>query len=327
MLSVSVLIPTYNCQQYLAQAVQSAIHPEVLEIIVVDDGSTDDTANAVEALARSHFASAQTKLRYIQQPNQGVSAARNRGIKVAKGDLIAFLDADDWFEPEKLSKQVACFEANAELDIVQCGWQRVNASGELLAEVTPWLEVKELTLGNFLRFKPVLPSALMVRRQCLLEIDGFDTALEAAEDVDLMSRLLLKGYRAEWVTDVLVNYRQHGSNAMGNALTQARDINKFLDKFFAQADLPSYVQMLENSVRYYTLIWAACYLQSTGHFKEMAQQLRKAWRYSPHLPTEALICWIESFEAFGWQQEDSLNALLASEEWQQLVRWLLIQRS
>lgn len=338
MLTVSVVIPTYNCQKYIAEAIRSAIHPSVIEIIVVDDGSTDATVDVVDSVQQSLRTSAIASdvkriqkrdaqlVRYISQSNQGVSSARNRGIGEASGDCIAFLDADDWFLPQKLSRQIACFESNETLDIVQSGWQRVDENGNLLETITPWLDAPELTLESFLQFKPVLPSALLIRRECLAKTK-FDTDLAAAEDVDLMSRLLLKGYRAGWVKEALVSYRQHGHNAMGNALMQARDVNKFLDKFFSRQELPEQVRMMERSVRYHTLTWIACYLQSTGHYKETAQQLRQAWRYSPHLPAEALVYWMDSFEKFDLQaQTYALPSLLASEEWQQLVRWLMMQK-
>lgn len=338
MLTVSVVIPAYNCQKYLAKAIRSAIHPAVIEIIVIDDGSTDKTAEVVsdvkqslceKAIARAEDSTSAHHagvVRYVAQSNQGVSSARNRGIDEATGDLVAFLDADDWFLPQKLSRQIACFEADAALDIVQSGWQRVDEKGNLLETVSPWLSAPELTLENFLQFKPVLPSALLIRRSCLIDTK-FDIDLAAAEDVDLMSRLLLKGYKAGWVKEALVNYRQHGHNAMGNSLTQARDLNKFLNKFFGQPNLPEQIRMMERSVRYQTLIWVACYLQSTGHYKETVQQLKRAWQYSPHLPAEALIYWADSFEKFNSQKPaHTFSSLLASDEWKQFVRWLLVQK-
>ena len=326
MLTISVVIPTYNCHQYIATAIKSALHSSVVEIIVVDDGSTDETTDVVEDVKQELTADGIDShlLRYIFQTNRGVSAARNRGIDEARGDLIAFLDADDFFFEQKLSRQIDVFESDETVDIVQCGWKRVNESGGLLETVRPWTEAPKLTIGDFLKFKPILPSALLVRRACLVETK-FDTELEAAEDVDLMSRLLLKGYRAEWVKESLVGYRQHGSNAMGNSLKQARDLNKFLDSFFGKPDLPEHVQMLEQAVRYYTLVWVACCLQSTGHYVEMSQQLRKAWQYSPHLPIEALVCWIDSFEKFGLNSPERLDELFNTQEWQDTVGWLLTQ--
>ena len=323
--NVSVIIPTYNCQQYLAKAIESAIAQEVGEVIVVDDGSTDRTRHIVEAFSQLDF---QPELYYIYQTNQGVCAARNRGIRAARGDLIAFLDADDWYLPHKLSRQASLFANDPDLGLVQSGWQRVTESEQLIAAVRPWEFAPELTLANWLRYKPVLPSALMIRKRWLVEVGGFDPEFQAAEDVELVSRLAVSGCRAAWLKEVAVSYRQRSGSAMGNGLIQARDLAKFLDKFFQQPELPAAAQLLESSVRYHTLVWAAWYLQNTGYLPEMADYLRQSWHYSPYLPTEALAHWIESFDSFSLNAGNpiDMNTLLASSDWQRLVRWLLQQK-
>ena len=326
MLTISVVIPTYNCQHYIAKAIESAIAQEVSEIIVVDDGSTDNTHSVVdEFLSRS----LQPKLRYVRQPNRGVCAARNHGIRIAQGELVAFLDADDWFLPNKLAKQKALFAADIELGLVQSGWQRVNESGQLIFEVKPWESVPELTLASWLRHKPVLPSALMIRKCWLEKVGGFDPAFRAAEDVELVSRLAVQGCQSAWLKEVAVSYRQRSGSAMGNGLIQASDLSKFLDKFFQQSDLPATAQLLENSVRYHTLVWAAWYLQSTGYLSEMADYLRRAWQHSPYLPAAALVHWVESFTSFSAEagRPIDIRALLDSPDWQGLVRWLLVTKA
>ncbi len=320
MLSVSVVVPTYNCRDYISEAIQSAIGPAVREIIVVDDGSTDDTQNVVSKMACS-------ELKYFFQQNQGVSAARNRGIEAASSQLVAFLDADDYYLPYKVEQQIAVFEANPVLGLVQSGWQRVDEAGAPVAEVTPWKSVPELTVENWLRFKPVLPSALMVRREWLLKVGGFDPQLKAAEDVDLVSRLALQGCHCAWLEQVAVSYRQRTNSAMGDALIQAQDLARFLDKFFRQSNLPESVQVIEQSVRYHTLVWAAWYLQHTGALAEMASCLRRAWQYSPYLPIESLIHWADSFSSFSQEHGSPFDMakLIQSQHWQQLVQWLLVQ--
>ena len=101
---VSVIIPVYNSAKYIQKAIDSVLDQTYsnYEIIVVDDGSTDET--------RQKLQSYQNKIRYVFQENQGSATARNTGIKLAKGDLVAFLDSDDfWSMPEKLDRQGACF--------------------------------------------------------------------------------------------------------------------------------------------------------------------------------------------------------------------------
>lgn len=326
MLTISVVIPTYNCQQYVAEAIESAIAQDASEVVVIDDGSTDDTRSVIDSFLNRNL---QTELRYIRQSNQGVCAARNHGIRVSRGELVAFLDADDWYLPNKLAKQAALFVADPDLGLVQSGWQRVSESGQFISDVKPWETVPELTLANWLRYKTVLPSALMVRKCWLEKVGGFDPAFQAAEDVELVSRLAASGCRSAWLREVATSYRQRSGSAMGDGLVQARDLSKFLDKFFQQSDLPAAAQLLENSVRYHTLVWAAWYLQSTGYLAEMAAYLRHAWQYSPYLPAEALTHWIESFTSFALEANSPLDvrALIDSSDWQDLVRWLLSQGS
>src|SRR5947209_1330223 len=124
---ISVIIPVYNGERHLAEALDSVLsqahHP--LEVIVVDDGSTDNTA----AVARKYSA-----VRYYHQANGGSAAARNRAIELAHGDLFAFLDADDVWAPEKLKRQMAVLEAEPELEAV-LGFAQQFFSPELPPEI------------------------------------------------------------------------------------------------------------------------------------------------------------------------------------------------
>src|SRR5215469_16427814 len=101
---VSIVIPTYNASHFIAAAVESCLAQDYtpVEVLVVDDGSTDDTVSVLEPYRAS--------IRYFWQPNDGPARARNRGIAEARGQLIAFLDADDIWLPNKLSQQVQCLE-------------------------------------------------------------------------------------------------------------------------------------------------------------------------------------------------------------------------
>ena len=110
--SISVIIPTYNSAVFLPEALQSVLSQTFLpqDVIVVDDGSTDDTEDVLEPFRRH--------IHYIRQENQGPAVARNRGIAEAKGDLIAFLDADDVWVPEKLERQVNVLIENPRIGLV-----------------------------------------------------------------------------------------------------------------------------------------------------------------------------------------------------------------
>ncbi|HEY9623085.1 MAG TPA: glycosyltransferase [Crinalium sp.] len=315
---VSVIIPTYNGDRYLAQAIDSALAQTYRdhEVIVIDDGSTDRTKVILQAYGG--------RIRAISQKNQGVAIARNHGIAVARGELVAFLDADDVFLPDKLAAQVAVFDTHPWSGMVHSGWQRITASGALLNAVEPWHTVPKLTLENWLRWKPVLPSAMMIRREWLQRSGGFDPRFPPAEDTELVLRLALMGCEADWLRQVTVCYRQHEDSAMHQGLPQARSLAAVIDHFFSHPHLPESIRLLESRTRYNTLVWIAWYLHHTGHPTEMAQVLRQAWAYSPHTPVQTVVHWIDSFAESSRSVGAVLDtyALVQSAEWQQLEHWI-----
>src|SRR5579859_5180997 len=159
---VSVIIPVYNGQQYLAAALDSVVKQDYspLEIIVVDDGSTDESARVAQAYP---------EVRYLYQPNQGAAAARNAGIAAAEGALIAFLDHDDLWMPNKLR-----LHANYLLDNPQV---RFTISTQLIyleegVERPDWLRVEDI------EYPQPLLSALVVRKETFFEIGVFDTSFK-----------------------------------------------------------------------------------------------------------------------------------------------------
>ncbi|MFM7427887.1 MAG: glycosyltransferase family 2 protein, partial [Elainella sp.] len=205
---VSVVIPAYNCADYLPAAIESVLAQTYrdFEIIVVDDGSTDATPEVLHRYGNQLVA--------ISQANQGVALARNHGIQIAQGEWVAFLDADDLFLPDKLAAQMALAEANPALGLIHSGWQRVDSQGRFLMDVEPWQQVPDLTLESWLRWKPVLPSAMLFRRDWLERSGGFDPRFPPAEDTELVLRLALMGCEAAWLRQITVKYRQHESSAM-----------------------------------------------------------------------------------------------------------------
>ena len=138
---VSIIIPVYNCELYITQAIESVLNQTYTdyEIIVIDDGSTDNTHQVLQPYMK--------KIRYFSQENKGLSATRNQGIKMAKGKLISLLDADDLFLYYKLQEQVAIFEAEPSIGLVQSGWRLVNEKGEKIEDVKPWHKSPELDLS------------------------------------------------------------------------------------------------------------------------------------------------------------------------------------
>jgi glycosyltransferase involved in cell wall biosynthesis len=180
---VSVIIPTYNSGHLVVEAVASALAQSLApaEVIVVDDGSTDDT--------RQRLAPFGPPLRYIHQVNQGVAAARNTGLHEATGELIAFLDADDVWHPLKLELQVTCLHSEAEPGLLGTGtvnwpdeqFSTIDRSSRLRAVRVPF---DDLVVRNYF-----FNSSVVVRKEVLERVGEFDRLLQGPEDYDLWLRV------------------------------------------------------------------------------------------------------------------------------------------
>ncbi len=181
-LRVSVIIPTYNRGWIIKEAIDSVLSQDYrdFELIVVDDGSTDNTDDILNSYREDIIV--------FRQKNQGVSAARNRGLAEASGRFIAFLDSDDLWLPQKLSRQVEFFNKNPDAQICQTEetWirkgVRVNPKKR---HKKPWGMIFEPSLALCL----VSPSAVMIRRSLFEKVGGFDETLPACEDYDLWLRI------------------------------------------------------------------------------------------------------------------------------------------
>ena len=187
---VSAVIPTYNRPDFLREALASAVAQtyQDSEIIVVDDGSTHAARDATRQVVEEFAGARPHSIRYLFQPHQGVSAARNRGVTASQGGLLAFLDSDDVWQPEKLARQVAFFDAQPTAHICQTEeiWirhgVRVNPHNK---HRKPHGDIFVQSLDRCL----VSPSAVMLRRELFERVGGFDTQLPACEDYDLWLRL------------------------------------------------------------------------------------------------------------------------------------------
>jgi glycosyltransferase involved in cell wall biosynthesis len=187
---ISVIIPTYNRSQFLAEAVESVLAQSVFqsrkysfEIIIIDDGSTDDTRKVVERFSGP--------INYYYQPHQGVSRARNHGLEKAKGEFIAFLDSDDLWLPEKIKLQMNVMENLPHLmgctteEIWLRRGKRVNPR-EKHRKYSGWIFPHALPLCI------LSLSASLFRRQVFEEIGTFDESLPACEDYDFSLRYSLR---------------------------------------------------------------------------------------------------------------------------------------
>ena len=189
--TVSVVVPAYNAAAFVGRAVDSVLAQSGVdyELLVVDDGSKDDTVAVLGAYG--------DRLRVLVQANAGPAAARNRGLHEARGRYVAFLDADDWWLPEKLARQVALLDGRPEIGFCSTATHVVT---EGVAPAGEWPCVpgeRPLLETLFVRSAAVSgsTSGVLARRELLLGAGGFDEALRGFEDPDLWMRLAARaGY-------------------------------------------------------------------------------------------------------------------------------------
>lgn len=212
-MSISVVIPAFNASKYIAQTIRSVLRQTLPadEVLVIDDGSTDNTG----AIAASFGPS----VRVIRIPNSKLPAARNHGVKEAKGEWIAFVDADDLWAPNKLERQMQELSLHPEADLCYTGrilLVESPASTELrdVIKVPPADTIAEELL-NVNKFPP---SCVVIRRSTFLSVGGHDTSFPYVEDWDLWLRLLNAGVKFVDCPEPLLRYRVHPNNMTHNAI-------------------------------------------------------------------------------------------------------------
>ena len=192
---VSVIVPAYNRARIIRETIENIFEQTYanIELIIVDDGSSDDT----QTILRSYG----SRIQWIAQKNAGPAAARNRGINMAKGDIIAFQDSDYAWHPTKIERQVSLLQRAGESAVcclcnsfVQLYFGKVERSFERAGVHPPieegiWLNPAEVLATSFLLFN----QAVAIRRKVLERIGGFDESFRLMEDMDLALRLSLEG--------------------------------------------------------------------------------------------------------------------------------------
>jgi glycosyltransferase involved in cell wall biosynthesis len=222
---VSVIVPCYNGEDYISETIQSVLDQsyESLELIIVDDGSLDRTGDVIAQCSDA-------RLRYFRTKNCGVSHARNFGIGMARGEFIAFLDADDLFMPENLSVKIGFLREHLDMDLVHApeiifdgntgAHQRVSSGlgGTVLSE----LLVLEKTVIHS-------PSSVLVRRKLLAATGLFDERLSVSADWDMWVRMALVtpfGFLGSPYT----KYRLHQNQMHSNIGQMEKDMSTSFDK-------------------------------------------------------------------------------------------------
>jgi glycosyltransferase involved in cell wall biosynthesis len=239
--ALSVVIPAFNAARHVSQAVDSALQQTFrdVEIVVVDDGSTDDT------LAR--LAPYGERIRIVRQANAGVALARNAGSAAARGRYVAFLDADDVWQPDKTHRQLEALAQEPDARASYTAFQLVAddlTPKEVRRTVRQGSLVEDLLcLGNVVG----TPSTVVCERDLLREVGGFDPDLSLGADWDLWLRLSVRTPFA-YVDEPLVLYRVHEANMSRDVGLLERDSVRLLEKALANPEVPATLRAARGRV-------------------------------------------------------------------------------
>jgi glycosyltransferase involved in cell wall biosynthesis len=253
-LLVSVVVPAYNRAELIVEALQSVWTQTYrpIELIVVDDGSTDDTRDRVLKWSNGHNGGPDFSVQYLHQDNRGANAARNLGIRHSTGEMVAFIDSDDRWLPGKLERQVPILIDNPEVGGVYCGLRYFDIN---TGELTP-PQPRDYPQGNLLRALLVRDvtegePCWIVRKKCLDQVGLFDETLPARLGWDLWIRLSTK-YKIGCVPEVLVMAGNHtGERIRSDPRREIEGHRMIFNKFaYLRSRLPLTVGLAARSAMY-----------------------------------------------------------------------------
>lgn len=257
MSTVSIVMPCFNARNHLPTSIGSLLEQTYAdwELIAVDDGSIDGTYEWLKSIA-------DPRIRVIRQRNGGVSFARNTGMAQAYGEFIAFLDADDTWAPQCLSRLTVALCENSGANLVYCGWQNLGLVGKPGEPFIPPDYEGNKKIGHLLEGCRWPIHACLVRREAVLAVGGFDESLKVGEDYLLWLEIALRGTIVR-EPEVLAFYRHHeGVQATKDRVRAAMDTLRAKDIFLTRH--PEVIEALGKE-EIERLTW--------GHFITTANQL------------------------------------------------------
>jgi glycosyltransferase involved in cell wall biosynthesis len=205
---VSIIMPVYNGEKYVSQALESLFKDvyRPIEVIAVDDGSSDNTAQIIEEYENVH---------YIYQDHEGVASARNKGIAVSRGEIIAFLDCDDIWQPNRLTATVSYFQQRPEIGYVLGKEMMFVESG---CEVPPWVKPEWLE-----KPQDASNTGVLVARRATFDLVGLFNAYIVGEDTEWLVRASEAGVPVARLPEVVLHRRIHEENLSVNMLQMRKD--------------------------------------------------------------------------------------------------------
>lgn len=271
---VSVVIPTYNRVGLLRQTIDSVLAQthRPLEVIVVDDGSTDETPSLLRAYG--------DRIRSLRQENRGGTASRNVGTALATGDYVNWIDHDDLMLPAKIERQMQVFRAKPWLGLVHCGYDKIDADGEVLERLVglPEGDVRRrLVCGCFL-----WSGAPLVKRECIARLGTFDESVWSS-DADMWLRIALAGYEFGCVQEPLGRYRIVADSTMADVARTERLDFAILDRVFADPDLAPEVAAMRTAAYFNQRFWLSTRYYAVGMWDDARRNLTTALELRPEL--------------------------------------------
>ncbi len=279
--AVTVVVTCFNYGRYLDGCLRSVTDQtwRDLEVVVVDDGSTDDTAE----VARRWLGD--PRVRYVAQANSGQAKAKNLGVRQARGEFVAFLDADDLWHPAKLERQLPLFE-NPQVQVVYSRAWYIDEIGARIdfQPLGEYLQPRRGFVADLLLFDNFIPfSSSVLRRSAFERVGGFDESLAMAIDWDLWLRLSLDG-AFEYVDEALIAYRMGHPDQM----SRSREVrfeccDAVLKKFLALAGRRLTPHTLRKA-RLYSWVTRGRHFEATSKRHALGYYLRAIARHPFHVP-------------------------------------------
>lgn len=278
---VSIIIPVHNSSSWIRGTIDNVLSQSYpcREIIIVDDGSTDNTKHLIDVRYGE-------SVKYFYQDNAGPAHARNRGIELASGEYIQFLDSDDFLSPEKITRQMAVFATNPECHVVYSDFAFTSEGTDVGIEDSPAEYKKKYGTENV--FEALLDGNFIVIHSPLTRSDvirscgAFDTTLSSDEDYDLWLKIAAKGYRFCFVPEVLAFYRRRGNSVSANLFKQSKGTLQALNKaksYRTKLTEQEKGKLKRNLSREYG--WTSRHYLHQGHYAKALSALLQSIVHSP----------------------------------------------
>jgi len=302
---VSIVTPSYNKGEFIEEtilSIKNQIYPRI-EHIIIDAGSTDDTIDIIKEYEGTY------NMQWISEPDEGQSDAINKGWRMSKGEILAYLNADDTYMPEAVETAVKYLTEHQDVSMVYGDCNLINEYSEVIGKYA----AREFNLEDMLCWENMVPQqTVFLRREVLEEVGYIDANLYMAMDYDLWVRIGLT-LRIQYIPQLLANLRHYPEmKSVSEAYKIAPDHLYVLDKIFSSPQLPPQLKSLKN--RAYCLI----YLRMALNYRRQAQ-IKKALCYL----IKSVILYPRILKSSGWIMIEILvgsRVLMIASRWKSRLR-------